>query len=167
MKITPLDIQQYEFRKRLNGLDPEDVKGFLDLVRAEMEDLVRENNALKDELKRTVQRLGEYREREHILKETLLTAQKLSDDIKAQAGKEAETITAVAEVKANEIVQQATQRASRLQGEIRELRRQKLQFEENLRSMLTMHMKMLTADAEKQSDMFEEKVAFLGGKEKA
>lgn len=166
MKITPLDIQQYQFRKKLNGLDPEDVKGFLDLIRAEMEDLLRENNSLKDELKRTVQRLAEYREREQTLKETLLTAQKLSDDIKAQARKEAETIVAEANVRAQEIVQQASQRAAKLHGEIRELRRQKIQFEENLRSLLHMHLKMLVADEEKQSDMFEEKVTFLGKKDK-
>ncbi len=164
MKITPLDIQQYQFRKKFNGFDPEDVKSFLELVRSEMEELVRENNTLKDELKRTVQRLGEYREREQTVKATLLTAQKLTDDLRAQATKEAETIVAEAEVRAQEVVQQASQRAARLQGEIRELRRQKILFEENLRSMLAMHLKMLNVDEDKQTDMFEEKVAFLGGK---
>ena len=161
MKITPLDIQQYQFRKKLSGFDPDEVKNFLELIRGEMEELVRENNALKDELKRTVQRLGEYREREQTVKQTLLTVQKLSDDVKAQANKESETIVAEAEVKAQEIVKQAAQRASQLQGEIRELRRQKIQFEENLRSQLASHLKMLSADEEKQPDMFEEKVAFL------
>lgn len=166
MKITPLDLQQYVFRKKWNGVDPDDVKGFLELVRVEMEELLRENHALKDELKRTVQRLGEFKEREQTLKDTLLTAQRLTDDLKSQAGKEAETIIAGAEVKAQEIVQQASQRAAKLQGEIRELRRQKVQFEENLKSQLLSHMKMLGLDEEKQSDLFEEKIAFLAKKEK-
>lgn len=161
MKITPLDIQQYQFRKKMSGFDPEEVKNFLELVRGEMEELVRENNALKDELKRTVQRLGEYREREQTVKQTLLTVQKLSDDIKAQANKESETIIAEADVRAQEIVQQAAQRASHLQSEIRELRRQKILFEDNLRSQLSSHLKMLQADEEKQVDLFEDKVAFL------
>lgn len=167
MKITPLDLQQYVFRKKnWNGVDPDDVKGFLELVRVEMEELLRENHALKDELKRTVQRLAEFKEREQTLKDTLLTAQRLCDDLKSQAGKEADTIIAGAEVRAQEIVQQATQRAAKLQGEIRELRRQKVQFEENLKSQLLSHMKMLGLDEEKQSDLFEEKVAFLAKKEK-
>ncbi len=166
MKITPLDLQQYEFRKKFNGFDPEDVKGFLDLVRAEMEDLLRENNALKDEIKRTVQRLAEYKDREQNLKDTLLTAQRLTDELKAQAGKESEAIVAMAEVKAQEIVQQAQQRASRVQAEIRELRRQKVQFEESLRAQLISHMKMLGHDEEKQNELFEEKVAYLAKKEK-
>lgn len=167
MKITPLDLQQYAFRKKpWNGLDPDDVKGFLELVRVEMEELLRENHALKDELKRTVQRLAEFKEREQTLKDTLLTAQRLCDDLKSQAGKEADTIIAGAEVKAQEIVQQASQRAAKLQGEIRELRRQKVQFEENLKSQLLSHMKMLGLDEEKQSDLFEEKIAFLAKKEK-
>lgn len=166
MKITPLDLQQYVFRKKWNGVDPDDVKGFLELVRVEMEELLRENHALKDELKRTVQRLGEFKDREQTLKDTLLTAQRLTDDLKSQAGKEAETIIAGAEVRAQEIVQQASQRAAKLQGEIRELRRQKVQFEENLKSQLLSHMKMLGLDEEKQSDLFEEKVAFLAKKEK-
>ncbi len=167
MKITPLDIQQYQFRSKLRGLDPEDVRSFLELVRVEMEELIRENNALKDEVKRTVQRMGEYREREQMVKDTLLTAQKITDDMRANAQKEAETIVAEAEVKAQDIVQQATQRAARLHAEIRELKRQKLQFEENLRAMLNTHLKMLVLDEEKQSDMFEEKVAYLSKKEKA
>ena len=166
MKITPLDLQQYPFKKKWQGLDPDDVRGFLDLVRAEMEDLLRENNALKDEIKRTLARVAEYREHEQTLKDTMLTAQRLSTEVKAQAVKEAETVVAGAEVKAQEIIQQAAQRATKLQGEIRELRRQKVQFEENLRAMLATHMKMLGMDEEKQNDLFEDKVAFLSKKEK-
>ena len=167
MKITPLDLQQYQFRKKFGGLDPADVKAFLELVRVEMEELLRENNGLKDELKRTVQRLAEHKEREQTLKDTLLTAQRLSGELKAQAAKEAETIVAAAEVKAQETLQQVTQRAAKVQAEIRELRRQKIQFEENLRSELLMHLKMLGIDEEKQTDLFEEKVAYLAKKDKA
>lgn len=166
MKITPLDLQQYVFRKKFNGLDAEDVRGFLELVRVEMEELLRENNGLKDELKRTVQRLSEFKEREQMLKDTLLTAQRLTDGMKSQASKEAETVIAGAEVKGQEIIQQAAQRATKLQAEIRELRRQKIQFEENFKSQLISHMKLLGIDEEKQSDLFEDKVAFLAKKEK-
>lgn len=166
MKITPLDLQQYQFRKKFNGFDPGDVKGFLELVRVEMEELLRENNGLKDELKRTVHRLAEYKDREQTLKDTLLTAQRLSDEIRAQAGKEAETIVAGAEVKAQETLQQVTQRAAKVQAEIRELRRQKIQFEENLKSQLLSHLKMLGLDEDKQNELFEEKLAYLAKKEK-
>src|SRR5690606_9267847 len=93
------------------------------------------------------------------LKDTLLTAQKLCDDLKLQAGKEAETIVAAAEVKAQEIIQQAGQRASKLQSEIRELRRLKISFEENLRGQLQSHLKLLGIEEEKQPDPLEETIA--------
>ena len=67
MKITPLDIRQKQFPRKLRGLDPKEVQGFLELVEGEMEELVRESIQLKDDLKRKAQRIDEYREQEKTL----------------------------------------------------------------------------------------------------
>src|SRR5207247_1918674 len=50
MKITPHDVQQQEFKSRLRGYDCEEVEAFLRTVSDAMEDLVKENAALKEAL---------------------------------------------------------------------------------------------------------------------
>lgn len=39
MRITPLDIQQKQFKVKLRGFDMEEVYSFLELVREELEEL--------------------------------------------------------------------------------------------------------------------------------
>ncbi len=57
MKITPLDIRQKQFPRKLRGLDPKEVRAFLELVEGDLEELVRENMQLKDDLKKRGQRI--------------------------------------------------------------------------------------------------------------
>lgn len=49
MKITPLDIQQQQFRVKFRGFDMVEVDNFLDVVANEYEELLREINQLKEE----------------------------------------------------------------------------------------------------------------------
>jgi len=75
MKITPIDINSHRFAKRMRGFDPEEVTSFLNLVSGEFEKFVIENNALKEELSQIKAGISDYKERERILKDTLVTAQ--------------------------------------------------------------------------------------------
>ena len=62
MKITPLDIQQQQFKgKMFGGLDPEDVDTFLQLVAGELEELIRENTELKDQARRVAANMEEMK----------------------------------------------------------------------------------------------------------
>src|SRR6185295_9469067 len=88
MKITPLDIRQKRFETALRGFSRREVEAFLDLVAAEFEELVKENISLKEELKRTSARLEQHLERERTLQETMVTAQRISEDLKAMAKKD-------------------------------------------------------------------------------
>jgi cell division initiation protein len=51
MKLTPLDIQQQQFRTAVIGFDKKEVDAFLDLLSADVEELIRQNNALKEDVK--------------------------------------------------------------------------------------------------------------------
>ena len=76
MKITPLEIQQQQFKgKMFGGLDPDEVDGFLQLVAGEMENLVRENGELKEQNRRLLTEAEDIRQRETSLRETMLVAQ--------------------------------------------------------------------------------------------
>ncbi len=148
MKVTPLDIQQQTFRRRIRGYDFREVEEFLNLLRDEFEGQILENQKLKEELTRLKNLVDEYRSKEEILKSAIITAQKITEDIRANALKEARIVLSEADLKAEDIIREAQVRLGDLLNEIKELKRQKLQFETNLRSEIETHLKLLEAAQE-------------------
>lgn len=143
MKMTPLDIRQKRFEAQMRGYSKKEVEAFLELTAGEFEEVVRENISLKEELKRVQARLEQHLEREKALQETMVTAQRISEDVKAQAKKEAEVLIAEAELQADKIVAGANNRLVELVKELTELKRQKVQFESHLESLIESHRKLL------------------------
>jgi cell division initiation protein len=147
MNITPLDIQQQQFKgKMLGGLDPHDVDAFLQMVAAEMESLIRENTELKEQARKVALHLEELSQREVTLRDTMLAAQKVTEEMKANAQKEAKLVISEAELRGERIVAEAENRLLQLNSQIHEVRRLKLQLETNLKSVLEAHLKMLTLE---------------------
>ncbi|MGB9735610.1 MAG: DivIVA domain-containing protein [bacterium] len=167
MKLTPLDIQQQQFRKRLlNGYDKREVDTFMELIRNEMEELITENMELKQQLKDKTESLDAYRDREQTIKETMLTTQQLKEDIHANALKEAQLIIADARVKAEEIINSAQNRYMEIVNDIKELRRQRLQLEANLKAVLEAHLKMLDTEIIKEPKEIDDTIAVMTNKSK-
>ena len=149
MKITPLDIQQQQFKGKLfGGLDQEDVDAFLQTVSQEMEGLSRENSELREQVRRNSEAMAEMSSREVQLRDTILAAQRISEEMKANAQKEATLIISEAELKAERILADADNKLAQLGSQIQDLRREKLQFETALKSLLDTHYKMLTLNEE-------------------
>ena len=149
MNITPLDIQQQQFKGKLfGGLDPEDVDAFLQTISQEMEDLSRENSDLKEQVRRNADSIADMSSREVQLRETILAAQKITEEMKANAQKEATLIISEAELKAERILADANNKLAQLGSQIQDLRREKLQFETALKSLLDTHYKMLSLNEE-------------------
>jgi len=76
MRITPLDIQQKQFATRFRGFDMEEVDSFLELIREELEELLRENANLREEARRFEKQLKEYKNIEMTLRDTLVKTRK-------------------------------------------------------------------------------------------
>ncbi|MEA5113390.1 MAG: DivIVA domain-containing protein [Geobacteraceae bacterium] len=145
MKITPLDIQQQQFKGKIfGGLNPDEVDTFLQAVAKEMENLSRENASLREAVQRSASEAEIMEQREKDLRDTLLAANKISDDMKNNARKEADLIIAEAEIKAEKIVADAENRLVQMENDLQELRRQKIQFESSFRSMLDSCLKMIS-----------------------
>jgi cell division initiation protein len=162
MKITPLDIQQKQFEGSWRGYVRAEVEAFLSLVASEFEEVVRENISLKEDLRRREQRLAELLDRERALQETMVTAQRITEDMKIAARKEAEIVVSEAELQSERIVQNAHQRLVAIVDEINELKRQRVQFESQLRGTIDSHLKLLDVmRTEAPSARVEDKVAFL------
>jgi cell division initiation protein len=143
MKMTPLDIRQKRFEASLRGYAKPAVEAFLELLATEFEEVVKENITLKEELKRTQLKLEQHKERERALQETMVTAQRISEDMKEAAKKEAEIIIADAEHQAEKIVHSAHQKLVKVVEDINELKRQRIQFESQVRAVVDAHVKLL------------------------
>lgn len=156
MKITPLDIQNHKFRSRLWGCDREEVSIFLEMVAAELEEKIKENHYLTEELSRLKAQLAEYRDREQTLKETMMMAQKIAQDMKNNVVKEAQVILSEAELEAERIQERAQGRVVELEEKIQELKRERLLLEEDLRATLTTHLKLLDVGREEEAETAEQ-----------
>jgi cell division initiation protein len=149
VKITPLDIQQQQFKTKLfGGLDPEEVDAFLQTVSQEMEDLSRENSDFREQARRNAEAIAEMSAREGQLRETMLAAQRITEEMKANSQKEATLIISEAELKGERILADSENKLAQLKAQIEELRREKLQFETAFKSLLDNHYKMLSHNEE-------------------
>ena len=140
MKLTPLDLQQKQFRKaRFGGVDEKEVRAYLDLCASEIEEMARKLNKQDEELRRREARIGEFANREQLLQATLTTAQKLAEEMKANTRKEADIILSDAELQAEKIIANAQSRRLQLIQEIDELKRAKASFLQQMTSILETH----------------------------
>ncbi|NOZ86886.1 MAG: DivIVA domain-containing protein [Deltaproteobacteria bacterium] len=164
MRLTPLDIQQQKFKKAFRGFDMKEVDAFLELVKRHYEELILENRKLKEEAREQSRRIEEYRERERTLKETMITAQKIVEDIKSAARKEADVVVSQAEIQAEKILRGAQDRLVGVLEDIRELKRQRAQLWSNMKGILDSHSKLLEvqARAEEEEDKPEEGLKVFG-----
>jgi cell division initiation protein len=168
MRLSPLDIQSQQFRQKLKGLDPREVENFLELVAAEFEELIRENGKIKEKIVRLTNQYEELKQREQTLKETMMTAQKITEDMKVSARKEAEIILKEAELKAEKMVEDAHRKLAVINDQVVEIKRIRAQFEMSVRAAAEGHLKMLKVTTEAlESEMgSEENIKYLVTRDK-
>jgi len=152
MRISPLDIQSKQFPVKFRGFDVDEVYSFLELIREELEELLRENASLKEQLNRADAQLQEYRNMEVTLRETLMTAQQMVDEYKNNSRKEAELIIREAELKADTTVKEAQERVVKIHEDIVELKGIRRHFKEEVRRLIESHLSMLEFDKERESE---------------
>jgi len=153
MKITPLDIRKQEFKKTIKGYDKHEVDIFLEMVAKEMEDLVRENNALIEQVRGLDTKIEDYRRMEKTLQDTLTSAQKTTDDLRKNTEKEAKMLIKNAEMEAEKILDNANRKVQNLLTQISALKNQKSAFISQLRGFLTSQLRLLDeVEKEKKED---------------
>ena len=143
MKITPLDIQQREFKGRFRGYDREEVQAFLRSVSQTVEEMLKENIALKEHADKLYQEVGELRKKDASLNDLLVTTQTMAESLKEAARKEADLILREAEMKAEDILKSAHVDFRTLQRDLLDLRKERVLALEKLRSMLQSFSKMV------------------------
>ena len=136
MKVTPLDLRQQKFRTAMRGYDRAEVESFLNETAEDYEQALRDADRLRDDLARAQASLDEHRESERNLRNTLLTAQRLADEIRQNAESEGKRVVREAEGRADLTMQKAQSRLEEVQREIDGLRLKRRDVENSLESTI-------------------------------
>jgi cell division initiation protein len=164
MKISPMDIQRQTFGNRFRGFDRDEVRAYLNLVAEEVAALQMERDRLDQELQSLRSLIDEHRQRETILKNTLLTAQRLSEEIRDTARKQGESVVKEAELQADRLVEMAQNRAHEVERGILDLRAHRTAIRTDVRALLTRLSHLL--DLQEEAEL-EDNLRFLKRREEA
>ena len=145
--LTPLDIQNQEFRRVLRGYSEDEVDDFLDRVVADFETLLKQNQQLRDEVEELRSRVEQYRQLENTLHSALIVAQETAEEVKQSARKEAQLIVREAEEDALRIAKAAEARVREAEERLAQMQREAQAFRAQLRSLLESHLELLRNDA--------------------
>ena len=147
MRITPLDVRKQEFRKAMRGLDADEVYAFLSTVADEYEAVLNDNKALRERLLELDDKVQEYRSIERTLRDTLLTAERVTVEAKDNARREATLIVKEAQLEAQKALRDITADGARLRQEIQRLRSQRDANLARMKVVADSHVKFIESAA--------------------
>ncbi|MBY9076981.1 DivIVA domain-containing protein [Paenibacillus sp. HN-1] len=146
MPLTPLDIHNKEFARRLRGYDEDEVNEFLDQVIKDYESVIRENKELHNQLLALQERLDHFTNIEDTLSKTIIVAQEAADEVKNNAKKEAQLIIKEAEKNADRIINEALSKSRKIAIETEELRKQASIYRTRFRTLVEAQLELLSQD---------------------
>lgn len=143
--LTPQEVSERAFTKSFNGYNMTMVDEFLDILTADYTTLYKENATLKAKMKVLVDKVEEYRSTEDAMRKALMTAQKMADDLVAEA-----------ESKRNQLLQNAETDAKARIAELQQSIR-----DEQMR--LAAAQQSTAAYVGKLKDLYQHEMDFLSG----
>ncbi|MDR2581902.1 MAG: DivIVA domain-containing protein [Fibromonadaceae bacterium] len=149
MDLTPLDIRNQKFSKKVNGFDPTEVQAFLNQVASVFEGLLDERADLLKTINNDKKNLDEFRQIEKNLSDAAVLMSRALDDVKTRANKEADLIIAEAKAKAEQESATIKNQATDLRREIDSLRQLRVNYFARLRNLMRTQEDMLS-DMEKE-----------------
>ncbi|QJB57849.1 DivIVA domain-containing protein [Pseudodesulfovibrio sp. zrk46] len=163
MTVSKIDLLNKQFSRRMFGYSRMEVDQFLLELAEVLGNAADVQKGLKKKIKQLEQSVKEYRQRDETLRDTLMSTQKMVDDLKVTASKEAQLIIDEARTKADETVQKGHNRLAQLHEEIEDLKRQRTRFEVQLKGLIKTHLELLeTPDPEKEiAEELESKLKYL------
>ena len=142
-KITVIDIQHKQFKKKINGYDAADVDQYLDEIIETLEDEAHKRSALEAEISDLRERISHFKAMEESLQNTLLLAQRTADEVKASAHKEADLIRHEARISVEKEISSYTDRANDARREHQRALETAEKAKSELRSLLMTHLSLL------------------------
>lgn len=146
MPLTPLDIHNKEFARRIRGYDEDEVNEFLDQVIKDYESVIRENKELQNQLFAIQERLDHFTNIEDTLSKTIIVAQEAADEVKNNAKKEAQLIIKESEKNADRIINEALSKSRSIAMEVEELKKQASIYRTRFRTLVEAQLELLSQD---------------------
>jgi len=146
MPLSPLDIHNKEFGRRLRGYDEDEVNEFLDQIIKDYEAMIRENKELQAQVSASQEKLGHFSNIEETLSKTIIVAQEAADELKSNAKKEAQLIVKEAEKNADRIINDALSKSRKVALEVEELKKQAAIYRARFRALVETQLELLTQD---------------------
>ncbi|GAA0861037.1 MULTISPECIES: DivIVA domain-containing protein [Peptostreptococcaceae] len=134
--LTPVEIENKEFKKGIRGYREDEVDEFLDIVKEDFENIYRENLDLKEKIRMYNDQINKYENIEETLKATLITAQTAAEDTCSAANKKAKIIVEEAELRSRQIIEQANNRVIEIRKEYDSLVKEFKIFRNKFKSLL-------------------------------
>ncbi len=155
--LTPMDIHNKQFKKKMRGYDEDEVNEFLNEIITDFEQLLTERKETKNELEEQKKRLAQFENIEESLNKSIVVAQEAADKLKENSQKESDNIVQEAQNKADKIIQdaqnnadtllkKAVEQAQKIEQETEELRKQSRVFRQRLQLMVESQLELITDD---------------------
>ncbi|MGO4371127.1 DivIVA domain-containing protein [Paenibacillus sp. YIM B09110] len=146
MPLTPLDIHNKEFGRRLRGYDEDEVNEFLDQVIKDYESIIRENKELQNQILNVQEKLNHFTNIEETLSKTIIVAQEAADEVRNNAKKEAQLIIKEAEKNADRIINESLSKSRKVSLEVEELKKQASIYRARFRTLVEAQLELLSQD---------------------
>lgn len=143
MGITPVELRNVKFEKKLRGFNPADVEAVLNEVAGEMERLIDANSSLQRQVLSLEDKHKQFQNLEKSLKDTLLTAQQAAEEKRKAADRSTEVQIRETEVVCAEMKQKALSEIETMKFELASLKMQKVRFVAEVKSLVDAHRKLL------------------------
>jgi cell division initiation protein len=148
MSLTPVEIRHVKIGRKPFGYDRDTTDDLLTDIVASFEQVWRERADLRDEMENLEAELARQKEIEGALRNTLISAERMADDVRTQARREADVIIAEARASARDIMSGAESERERIQSEIRRLRTLEVDVRAEYRAFLMSALDRLESDTE-------------------
>ena len=136
MKLTPMDINNKEFKKGLRGYNSDEVDEFLDEVVDNYEELYKENANLKEKLANLNEKVEHYSKIESTIQNTLILAQNAAEQAKNSAKKEAEFMMKNANETAQKVMDKAHNDVIQINDEYERVKQEFIKFRAKYRNFM-------------------------------
>jgi len=149
--LTPLDIRKKkgDFRRAMRGYEPALVDAFLDLAAERLEELVRENMALRERTQQLTESLAGFREREAAMNEALVSAQQLREELRVQAARDSEQALREARTEAERMIADARREVAAISEAGRRVAGQRARYLRSFRVFVEQQLAELELEEER------------------
>lgn len=143
---TPIELENINFKKAAFGFDKDEVMEFVETIYKDYDKLYKENLTLKDKNNMLSDAIREYKSMEDALRDTVVTAHSISDEIKKNAHKEAENIVREASVQKDEMIAKANVELDAIKNQIAALKQEFNIYKSKVRSLIQSQIEILELD---------------------